>query len=209
MQTASPAVAMATVVPPPMAPSKHINWPLGCGFTMAFWRLRKGKTCSSQINFNASASPEAATSFPLSKCKNVLKTAALAVTNPGIGGAGLESAATPQDAVIRVTDTPASPPLPNGWIGSARTVTLGKEERVAARQEMRKEMKEQRLELREEGREKLADVLSAEQLDALEAFMANGMRHHAGKHHGGMKGDMKGGDMQRGPMHDDDPSEDA
>lgn len=84
-----------------------------------------------------------------------------------------------------------------------------KQERVAARQEMRKEMKEQRLELREEGREKLADVLSAEQLDALEAFMANGMRHHAGKHHGGMKGDMKGGDMQRGPMHDDDPSEDA
>ncbi|WP_164850256.1 Spy/CpxP family protein refolding chaperone [Cobetia sp. ICG0124] len=52
-----------------------------------------------------------------------------------------------------------------------------RQERVAARQEMRKEMKEQRLELRQEGREKLADVLSAEQLDALEAFMANGMRH--------------------------------
>lgn len=84
-----------------------------------------------------------------------------------------------------------------------------KQERVAARQEMRKEMKEQRLELREEGREKLADVLSAEQLDALEAFMANGMRHHVGKHHGGMKGDMKGGDMKRGPMHDADQSEDA
>ena len=84
-----------------------------------------------------------------------------------------------------------------------------RQERVAARQEMRKEMKEQRLELREEGREKLADVLSAEQLDALEAFMANGMRHHAGKHHGDMKGGMKGGDMQRGPMHDADQSEDA
>lgn len=80
-----------------------------------------------------------------------------------------------------------------------------REERIAARQEMRKEMKEQRLELRQEGREKLADVLSAEQLDALEAFMANGMRHHAGKPHGG----MKGGDMQRGPMHDADQSADA
>ncbi|TKD63208.1 hypothetical protein FBG13_09925 [Cobetia marina] len=58
-----------------------------------------------------------------------------------------------------------------------------RQERVAARQEMRKEMKEQRLELRQEGREKLAVVLSAEQLDALEAFMANGMRH--GGPHGG------------------------
>ncbi|MGO2415972.1 Spy/CpxP family protein refolding chaperone [Cobetia crustatorum] len=51
------------------------------------------------------------------------------------------------------------------------------------RKAQHEKMREAGLELRKEGRDKLADVLSSEQLDALEAFMDNGMRHHAGQKH--------------------------
>lgn len=66
---------------------------------------------------------------------------------------------------------------------AAKSDDMSKADRKAQHEKQR----EARLELRKEGREKLANVLSAEQLDALEAYMANGM-HHGPKHdqkHGG------------------------